>query len=507
MSDEPIINLDSSFSSIEEYLAKSSLYYLNKEILNCTKMTPEPHKQMCDWVDNFKGHERKLMMMSRKSYKTTGVSVGLPIKRLLNNPNDRILLTGQERSYSIDILFQIKGQMTTNDKLIKINGRQFRGKSNWKEYSIVVNGRTDFIAKEPSIGTAGIDSVKAGPHYPLIILDDPESDANTSSIDQLAKLIDNYQKMSPMLTQDGKMIVIGTPYSLDGLYLYILTNQAEYRHYKVLIGQARKEPALLPKINVKYDLLPKGKDGTLLMPGRLTEKFLDDEEAKDPVFFASQYLISFISGAAQEFNPEWFRYVKKEQVPKTLTTYATLDPAYSKASSADYTAIIVAGVDLLANIFILKVIHDRMTPDQITDTFYDLYKEYNLYKIGIEANGIQMIFQWVFDKAAATQGFLPIFPLKERSASKEARIRGLIAPYKQGKVYHLTEDGNHAIQEQRILESQLIRFPTAKRNVDAIDAESMLMEIIDVFVSEEDNKKEMVNASRGYEVVDSMTGY
>lgn len=503
------IDLDSSFSNIEGYLARNSLYYLNKEILTAphSLMTEEPHKRMCDWIDDFEGHERKLLMMSRKSFKTTCVSIGLPIKRLLNDPNDRILICGQERSYAIEILFQIKGQMTTNKDLIRINGGPFKGKSNWKEYSIVVNGRTSFVAKEPSIGTSGIDSVKAGPHYPLIILDDAESDSNTSSIDQLVKLIENYRKMSPMLTQNGKMLLIGTPYSLDGLYLYIMTTQAEYKHFNILIGQAKKEPTLLPKINVKYDLLPPGDNGTLLMPEVLTERFLKDEEAKDPVFFASQYLLSFISGAAQEFKPEWFRYVKKEQVPTTLTTYATLDPGYSKASSADYTAIVVAGVDSLANIFILKVIHDRMTPDEITDTFYDLYHEYHLYKIGVEANGIQMIFQWIFDKAAAIKGFLPIFPLRERSAAKDTRIRGLIAPYKEGKLYHLSDDGKHPIMEQRMLESQLIRFPTAKRNRDIIDAECMLLEIIDVFISKKVDKDKLRGYSMGYEPIDSMTGY
>lgn len=507
MNDLDLVNIDSSFSAMESYLARNSLYYLDKEVLGFKDFTDEPHKRVCDWVDDFRGHERKLLMMSRRSFKTTSVSVGLPIKRLLNDPNDRILLCGQERNYSIDILFQIKGQLTTNEKLIKINGRPFRGKSNWKEYAIVINGRTNFVAKEPSIGTIGIDSVKAGPHYPLIILDDPESDVNTSSIDQLAKLIENYRRMSPMLTYGGKMIVIGTPYSLDGLYLYILITQAEYKHYKVLIGQARKEPTLLPKIDVKYDLLPKGDDGTLLMPNTITEQFLKDEEAKDPVFFASQYLISFISGAAQEFKPEWFRYIKREQVPEQLTTYATLDPGYSKAASADYTAIVVAGVDNLANIFILKVIHDRMTPDQITDIFYDLYHKYHLYKIGVEANGIQMIFSWIFDKAAATKGFLPVFPLRERSAAKDTRIRGLIAPYKEGKIYHLSDDGKHPIMEQRIMESQLIRFPTAKRNRDVIDAECMQLEIIDVFISKKTDKKRMAISTGGYEAVDSMTGY
>ena len=479
--------LKSSFSKAEEYLAKNSLYYLNTQVLGFDRLSLEPHLTVCDFVDGMTNVERLLLLMSRRSFKTTGISVGKPIQRILNDPNDMVNICGQERNYSVDILTQIKGQLETNEKLKRLNHGDFRKRrSGWKEYEIYVKGRTNWTAKEPSIGTSGIDSIKAGPHYRLIIFDDVESDSNTNTIEACAKLISNYIKMSPMLTSDGKMIMVGTPWSLDGLYIYILEHISEYKHFKILFGQAQKVSGILPETGAPVLRLPKGPEGTYLMPKWLPPKQLEDEEAKDPVFYASQYLISFITGAAQEFRLEWWHYIKRTDLMSLLPhlrIFATLDPGYSKAATADYTAIIVAGVDKLNNIFIIRIIHDRMTPDEITNHFYDLYRTYGISKIGVEANGIQTVFEWIFQKAAAERGFLPIFPLKERSASKDSRIRGLIPPYKEGKVYHITDDGKTCCQEQKILESQQRRFPTGKKHRDAIDAESMLLEVIDFYSS------------------------
>lgn len=450
-------------------------------------------------------------MLSRSSFKTTTISVGLPIFCLLNNPNFRSLIVGQERGYAIDILTQIKGQMMENDALIAINGRPFKGKRQWKEWSIYINGRTDWKAKEPSIETGGIDSVKAGPKFNLIILDDAESETNTNSVEAIGKLIDQYKFFSPMLMTDppGHMVVIGTPYSLDGLYFYILNTPAERKHFKVVIGQARKETSIL-QIPGEFLHLPSGPEGTYLIPDSpiLTKEKLADEDAKDPVFFASQYLIAFIAGAGQMFDHTWFKYYHKEQLPEQLRCYIAVDPGYSKAATAAYTSIIVAGVDVLNNIFILELVHDRLDPGQITDHLYRLYQKYQPFSIGVEMNAIQTVFGWIFQKEAAVRGILPIMPLRVRSSSKEERIKGLVAPYKEGKIYHLAESKEKAEdrkvhQSQQVLESQLMRFPASKLKVDAIDAESMLLEVIDVYFMP---KKKKVK-SKHYQPIDSTTGY
>lgn len=399
--------------------------------------------------------------------------------------------------------------MVENEALIAINGRPFKTKTGWKEFQITVNGRTDWKAKEPSIETGGIDSVKAGPKFNLVIIDDGESETNTNTVDAIGKLIDQYKYFSPMLLTDppGHMVVIGTPYSLDGLYFYILNTEAERRHYNVVIGQARKETSIL-QIPGDFIHLPSGPEGTLLMPNVLTPEKLDNEEAKDPTFFASQYLIAFIAGSGQMFDHSWFKYYTKDQLPEQLRCYIAVDPGYSKAATAAYTSIIVAGIDVLNNIFILELVHDRLDPGQITDHLYRLYDKYQPFSIGVEMNAIQTVFGWIFQKEAAVRGILPIMPLRVRSASKEERIKGLVAPYKEGKIYHLAEtkakaEDRKVHQSQQVLESQLSRFPASKLKVDAIDAESMLLEVIDVYFQP---KKKKVKTHH-YQPIDRTTGY
>jgi len=494
----------SRLGDVKSYLARTSLYYLDKYILGFKDFTPQPHKTLCDWVQHSDGFSRQLLLMSRNSFKTSAVSVGYPIFRLLNDPNSTGLIIGQERSYAETILNIIKMKMTTRKELIAINGGPFQGKWGWKEYEIFVKGRTDWTSKEPSIGTAGIDSVKAGPHYHWIILDDVESDVNTNTVESTAKLIKNYQYCSPMLRPGGRMIVIGTPYSFDGLYYYILNNPAELRHYKVLVGQARKDSSILPDIPKDFTHLPEGPEGTYLMPNILTPDLLANEEARDPAFFASQYLVSVVSGEAQEFKKEWFRYYTKEHLPKNLRVYSFLDPAFSTRRTSDYTAIVVVGVDQLNNIFVLKLIHERINPSAIIDHHYNIFREfYRPFKMGIEANGLQTMLKWAFDEAAISRGRLPIYPVTVRKSSKNARIRSLIKPFQDGRIYFLAANDRETSvhPSQAILESQLLRFPSSTKD-DAIDALAGALEIIDMRHKRREAKKQKV-----YQPCDSLTGY
>ena len=522
---------------LHSYWAHNSLYYLNKFVLfrlADDQMTPNPHETVCNFIQFWrKGCNRKLLFMSRKSFKTSGVSVGDPIFDLLNDPNDTILILSQERGYAMKILGQIKAKMSESDELIAINGQDFKMSWGWKEYEIFVNGRTDWSSsKEPSIGTAGIDSVKAGPHPRKIILDDPETEDNTSSEEACGKLVDNYKKLSPMLKQGGQMIVIGTPYSFDGIYYYILENPAELRHYEILVGQARKASGILPKVGKRFIHLPEGEEGTLLMPQVLTKEYLDDEEAKDPWFFAGQYLLSLATGEAAEFKREWFRYYLPEELPEKLKIYILLDPAISQRATADYTCIMVIGIDELNNIYILKVIRARMDPAEIINTFYDLFYHYHPYKMGIETNGFQYLLKWHFDQEGKKRGRLPIFELKHYGKqTKASRIRALIKPYKEGRIYHLAgdKDKTRVHVEQRILESELLHWNPKKKSShdDVPDTEAMFLEM-----STPRSKKRKRRCPRcggedlihlrsgghqcsqclhiitvGYRPVDSMTGY
>jgi len=251
--------------------------------------------------------------------------------------------------------------------------------------------------------------------------------------------------------------------------------------------------------------LPEGPEETLLMPNVLTKEYLDDEEAKDPPFFAGQYMISLSSGGAAEFKRDWFRYYLEKELPETLKNYVLLDPAISQKATADYTCIKVVSQDVLNNIFIRKIIHARLEPDEVIEYFYQFFFEYSPYKMGIETNGMQYLFKWQFDKEAKFRGRLPIWELKHYGKlTKKARIRALITPYKEGKIWHLAgnNEKTKVHPEQRILESQLLHWnPKKKMHDDAADTLAMFLEL------STPRKKRKRSHSPSYQPIDSMTGY
>jgi len=510
---------------LKRWWALHSLYYLNKYVLFKDVQSPdeskpgptdivENHKILCDWVTVWHkkadGFKRKLILATRDFFKTSLVTIGYSIQTLLKNPNDTILIVSQERSFAIHILGLIKKQMEENEELLAINGGSFKGGYGWKEWEIFIRGKKSLAETDPSIGTAGIDAVKAGPHPVHIFLDDPMSEKNTSNDEMKASLIRNYRYLSPMLKKlVGQLLIIGTPYAFGDLYNYILSTPAELKDFEVFLAQAQRMSAVLPSINSKIPCvrLPKGKEGTMLIPNRIPKKFLEDEIDKDPVFATSQYLVGLVSDKSAEFKKEWFKYYISKNLPNDLLITTAVDPAISKKKTADYLAIVTIGQDRLGNVFILNLIRDRFDPDEFINKLYEIQFEYRPRTIAIESNGFQKLLAFNILKEGKIRGLLPIQPIEHYGSdnSKAARIRKLIPTYKQGQLYHLGagEGYLNVDPSQRILESELLQFRGDKSggHDDVIDALAMCFEVIQPQVYFEDIFPE------SYVPSDSLTGY
>jgi len=500
---------------LKAHFAKKSLFYLNKFILyrefrdSQSPWIPDyPWQDISKWVQTWRKKRRKLIMIHRNSFKTSCIAVGYPIFTLLRNPDASILILAQERAYAIKILGLIKRQMTENEELIAINGGAFRGNLPWKEWEIFIKGRKSLGSTMPSINTAGIDSVKAGPHYDLMIFDDVVSEKNTATEEAQKQVIENYRKCSPMLKQGGKMIIIGTPYAFGDLYDYIIHTPAESRHFELCLGQARKNSAVLPDVSSFKDVLifPEGREGTLLMPEVLSHQFLDDEKEKDPVWYTSQYEIGLISSSTAEFDKQWFRYYSPQKLPERLRVCIAVDPAFSRKTRADYTAMVVAGQDELGNIFILDIVRDRFDPSQLINKLYELYWQYRPFLVGLETNSAEYL-RYSLEQEGKIRGLLPIKELKHygKNQKKASRIRSLIPLYKKGLIWHKAQDESctYVHQSQKILESELLQFTgEGKGHDDVCDATSMLLELF-----QPKGLRRGISYSRRYQPADIRTGY
>lgn len=211
----------------QEY--RNSLYKTCKFLLNYKDVTWRTHGKTIDALES--ETKRKLIVMPRGTFKSSVGVVGYSIWRLIRNPNERILIDSEVYGNSKNFLREIKAHLMS-DKMVSLFG-QFKTDTNWNEGEITIAQRSRPF-KEASITCGGIETVKVGQHYSVIIGDDLNSGNNSSTPEGRKKVIQHYQMNTAILEPDGTYVVIGTRYASDDVIGYILENEIK--------------PGLLPKV-------------------------------------------------------------------------------------------------------------------------------------------------------------------------------------------------------------------------------------------------------------------
>lgn len=442
---------------VQEFLAEvsDSLYDFCRHILGYDLLEREVHQPVCDFVQGRRlenenvVRNRKLVLMPRDSFKSTIITVGYTIMRLVLDPNLRILIASENFANSKRYLKQIREQFEQNDTLRTIYGNMV-GNRDWREDYITVKGRTKSL-KEPSVTCAGLDVVKVGMHYDLIICDDLVSQANITSKDQMDKVIDFY-KLAICLFDTGKaaegetqMVVIGTRWHFNDLYNHLTDNE---RHVFNFFKRS------------SYN-----KDGSLWFPHRLSKEVLEDrKKSLGSAFFSCQYLNEPVDAEDARFKKEWINYYEPEEIKgKKLNTYITLDPAIAQEKGSDYSAIVTVGVDSGNIKYILNYRKVKAQPYELIDMLIDEGVRFKPEAIGIEEAVFAKMLSYLMNQKMAERGdYFRIIPIKPNwTRSKEMRIMSLqpIFEYRQIKVK----------REHTELVDELLRFPKGAHD-DVVDA-------------------------------------
>lgn len=445
------------------------------------------HREMCDFATSHRdwkgGKNKKLILEPRGSLKSSLVTQALPLQLILRQPNIRILIDSEKLTNSKTFLSSIKGQIETNEKYRQLSKLLYgkapdpiaKREEKWTSSEIVTTLRTDKSLKEPTISCGGVDVVKVGQHYDVIIMDDPVSDNNTGTREQIEKVISHYKLVLSLLDPGCTLIIIGTRWDYGDLYGYLIENHGKF--FDILVRKAEDST------------------GKLIYPKRLTREFLDEQkESQGSYIYSCQYLNEPVprDDATFRWNDyrEWTgnfengklvvnelrhyigetKYnVFERNTSALVNVFITIDPAISTKESADYTAMVVCGVDKENRIFVIDYVNKRLAGKDFWDELFRLYNQYNPTRIGIELTAFQKSLSInLQDEMRKRNTFFSMVELKP-DMDKQRRIRTLQPRYESGQIF--VREG------MEDLKYQMVNFPRTAHD-DIIDALSYQLHII-----------------------------
>lgn len=478
------------------------LYFFDKHILGYKDMEPRTHRPLCDFVDN-KTRRKKRIEYPRGTFKSSVVTIGLSVKRVAENPNVRILIDNEVYGNSKAFLREIKGHMDNAEVLARYPQLEADKRINdgWTESSVIVKARTKQM-KESTISCAGLDQIKVGMHYDLIIMDDLVSNRNVTTKEQIEKVIEHYKLALSLLEPGGELIIVGTRYHYSDLYGYLLENEYDSFNHLILPAILNEEACSMIKESLPH-LTYKYEPGDLLFPERITKEFLDEQrQAQGSYIFNCQYMLNPINQEEADFSKEWLVYYKGEltevegkpylrvdwmgdyqrrklegyefpfTVPIRITT--TFDPNNKKKKGSDNTGAMTIGTDPDSNWFILNMIRDKFNPKEIVDRIISEHDAFRPDVLGVEEVGRETIRFYLKERMQQLNLFFKLVELKTRGVPKEDRIRRLVPRFENKKIFlpltlfRRTWEGK-TINIVEAFEDEFMYFPLSKFD-DLMDA-------------------------------------
>ena len=391
-----------------------------------------------------------MILVPRSCFKSTFFTIGRSMQAIAKDRNERILVANATLANSQKFLSEMRDHIRKNETFKLLYGDMYDMKLRWNENEFEVAGR-NLGSKEATVTAVGVGGNLVSQHYSRIIADDLVNLENSSTRYQSDKVIDWWKRAFSLLDYDGEMIIIGTRWSYYELYSWILDRFSDQVDYY---------------IRGAYNT-----DGSLYFPELLSEEKLEElRSLQGSYVFSSFYLNDPIDEESALIKRSQIRYWTSD-LPKNMNIFAMCDPAVSQGSQADYTAIIVVGVNWNNDWYVLDARREKMTVGELIQELFSVYEMWKPITISIETIGqAQGLMTPIFDEENRRNKYLPLYEITARSdVKKEIRIRSVLQPrFERGKIY-IKED-------MYDLEEEILKFPRSKHE-DMIDALSDLEEI------------------------------
>lgn len=457
------------------YRIQTDGFFLNNNVLRSRKAKPlikKVHGGICDTLvqkfptsdfgytsgygpkiikplEEWSPIKERVILSSRGTLKST-IEAGDIVQIILCEPNVRIILLSGKLGLSKTILRMARGYFETNDVLGYLFPQFVNGiEVNANEFTTPARHGVNYRDPTIQIGTFG--SVKAGAHVEYIKLDDCTNEINQATPELVAKSIESYDDLDPLLEPGGYIDFTGTRWAVDDLPEYIKRNGEEmqeetgqqhvlYFFQPIWTVKPVDDPTLSTAQTVKLQsernerekknrLIPEDVD--LLWPEKLTANYLWPKYRKNPRKFACQYLLNPEGVTKGVFTHALLlrqtRPLSECPLPHRSLVFINWDLS-GISGKGDFAVGVVGIWEDTGRLYIIDAIIEKFTSStDICNAIIRLFKKYNPDYHRIEsANGSELIsgeLRTIAQKANLDRAFIPGWdaPTNEKDA-KTARI-------------------------------------------------------------------------------------
>lgn len=404
-------------------LIRADRFYLLVRVLHRTDCLHDWIYQRCREVEaNPDGY---IDIWAREHYKSTVITFAGIIQEILRDPEITIGIFSHTKGTASKFLLQIKQEFETNEilkwafpEILWSNAPEQASK--WSERALLVRRRGN--PKEATIEAWGlVDGMPTGAHFKLMVYDDVVTDKSVNTPDQITKTTEAWSLSSNLSTEGGRKWYIGTRYHFADTYNTIMERKAA-----------------VPRIHPATDT------GTVDGVPVLFSPFEWDKRKTDSLdsTLACQMLCSPLAGKQRMFNVEHLQVY--EARPRTLQAYLLVDPARSKKKNSADTAMVVIGIDVQGNKYLLDGVAHKMDLMERWRWFRDLWQKWvdapGVVGVvaGYESFGAQADLDYIKERQQLEGCQFEVVELawpRDGEESKQDRIQRLVPDVKGRRFY------------------------------------------------------------------------
>ena len=226
----------SDLLEIEKAKGRSDFYWFSKYMYGNSDMVEHVHRGICDKIVKWnyeKTGAYELLILQPRGFFKSSIGEAYVTWELEKNRNMRVLITGETVENGIRRLSAIKSCIE-KPEFVEVygdlkNDPKTKKPIKWAEDEITLVGRSGrgVLQREGSVTVSAPGSTKTGMHYDLIVADDLVGPSNVTTSNLIEKTKDYYKQLLSLIEPGGKIIFIGTRWSYDDLYGWMLGENEE----------------------------------------------------------------------------------------------------------------------------------------------------------------------------------------------------------------------------------------------------------------------------------------